>query len=391
MKIRLLDYLACPNCRGAELFIANPEQNADIVESGSIVCKSCEAQFPIVRGIPRLFPEAASYFQKGKLSKGENADPIVNAMRQTIEKYSAYQGEIYAPLADKLDNEAILEARSGLTMSEFSGKTCLDAGCGVGRFARTMARAGADLVVAFDAGYSIDVARAQSADYDSIEWVQADILRPPFREEAFDRVISIGVLNLTKRPDLGFFNLSKLVKHGGTYTIYIHLSDYIPWDKIHSVKSALGHLYDIIFKERFRRFVSRLPDGGRLWLCKSLWQFRILIEWFKTKGAIGRVLANLFIRLGPVYSDKPLESAESNIARNFDCYSTPHQNSNELSEVIDWFEKARRFRRIRFTPYRQSVTGWVEETRSEQEKMLIEYYPARSIGEIEAAGVGRDA
>jgi|GEM_PF-1950382 len=388
MKKRLLNYLACPKCGGHELFVAGPEQDADIIESGSIVCKACEAQFPIVRGIPRLFPEAGSYFQEAKRNKAENADPIVKAMRQTIENYSAYQGKIYAPLADKLDNERILEARSGLPMGEFSGKTCLDAGCGVGRFARTMARAGADLVIAFDAGYSIDVARTQSIDYENIEWVQADILRPPFREETFDRVISIGVLNLTKRPDLGFFNLSKLVKSGGTYTIYIHLCDYIPWDKIDSVKSSLGHLYDIIFKERFRRFVSRLPDGGRLWLCKALWQFRRLIEWSKTKGAIGRFFASLVVRLGPAYSDKPLESPESNIARNFDSYSTPHQNSNELSEVIDWFEKTRRFRLIRFTPYRQSVTGWVGEPRTEQDKMLIEYYPARSIGEIEAAGVG---
>jgi uncharacterized protein YbaR (Trm112 family)/ubiquinone/menaquinone biosynthesis C-methylase UbiE len=387
MKTRLLAYLSCPACGEPGLSVTDPPGDVVEIESGTLACSACRASFPVVRGIPRLFPEAASYFDEAAPGKGENSDPLAKALRQTIENYSAYQGKVYAPLADRLDNEKILEARSGLSMSEFSGKVCLDAGCGVGRFARTMARANADLVVAFDAGYAVDEARARSMEYGNIEWIQADILRPPFRPETFDRVISIGVLNLTAKPDLGFFNLSKLVRKGGTYTVYVHLCAYVPWDKIHSIKTSLGHLYDIAFKERFRRIVARLPDETRLGVCKALWRFRELIESLKSKEAPGPFLANLIRRLGPNYSDKPLESAESNIARNFDTYSTPHQNSNELAEVIDWFEKTRRFRRIRFTPFRQSVTGWVDEPRMPHEAMLIEYFPARSIGEIEAGGV----
>ena len=272
-------------------------------------------------------------------------------------------------------------------MSDFAGSVCIDAGCGVGRFARAMARAEAQLVIAFDAGYAVDVARSQSGDYANIEWVQADIMRPPFRNETADRVISIGVLNLTGTPDLGFQNLSKLVKRGGTFTIYIHLCEYIPWNKLYSVKTSLGRLYDIAVKERLRRLVAKLPDGTRLSICRSLWRFRCFVVWMEKRGAPGRLLARLLLKFGPMYSDKPLESAESNIARNFDCYSTPNQHTNELSEVIDWFDKTRRYRRIRFTPYRQSVTGWADKPREDNEPMLIEYYPAKSIESIEAAGV----
>jgi uncharacterized protein YbaR (Trm112 family) len=54
MKRRLLQYLICPSCEQA-LSLANitVEEDAEIIE-GELKCLSCQATFPVVRGIPRF-------------------------------------------------------------------------------------------------------------------------------------------------------------------------------------------------------------------------------------------------------------------------------------------------------------------------------------------------
>lgn len=378
--------MLCPSCGGEELKLSQEGGDGEEILEGEIACKTCGKTYPIVRGIPRMLPEAAKYFGEG--GGDSSGDPEgAEDLRLTVENYSAYQGKAYAPLADRLDNRKILGARTGLDVTnDFKGKVCLDAGCGVGRFCRTMASEGAELVVGFDAGYAVDEARAISGDYENIEWVQADILRPPFRASSFDRVISIGVLNLTARPDSGFDLLSKLVRSAGTFSIYVHHCGYTPWNKIHSIKAALGHLYDIVVKERFRRWVARRPDNFRHKICVLLWKYFCLLEGLKKKGGLSRRFGFLVERLGPAHSRKKLESAESNITRNFDSYSTPFQHSNELGEIIDWFERGGRFGKILIAPFRISVTGWNEDRDSTQ-PMMIEYFPERSIDDVEAIGV----
>lgn len=388
MKDRLFDFLACPSCGGEKLELESEVRKGNEILEGSINCPGCGRGYPIVRGIPRMLPEASNYFggKEGERTPEEQRE--AEELRLTIKNYSSYQGKVYAPLADRLDNRGILEARTGMPMEEFKDKVCLDAGCGVGRFCRTMGEAGAELVIGFDAGFAVDEARERSGDFDNIEWVQADILRPPFRKESIDRAISMGVLNLTVRPDEGFRRLSRLVAREGSFSIYMHLNEYVPWNKIHSIRTSLSHLYDVSFKEPFRKLVSRMPDDARLVVCKGLWQFRLLIEWCRKKGAAGRFMAGALERLGPAHSRKMLESGQSNVARNYDGYSTPYQHTNEMSEIIDWYERTRRYDRIRIAPYRLSVTGWVGGERSDADSMEVTYYAAKPIDAVEAVGVG---
>tara|TARA_Y100000996_G_scaffold413298_1_gene401235 strand:+ start:3950 stop:4132 length:183 start_codon:yes stop_codon:yes gene_type:complete len=58
MKIKLLEILVCPTCKGKlELNIKNTESKDDenIIE-GTLICKICPTQYEIKNSIPNLMP-----------------------------------------------------------------------------------------------------------------------------------------------------------------------------------------------------------------------------------------------------------------------------------------------------------------------------------------------
>ncbi len=345
-----------------------------------------------------MFPEAGRYFEmapEGDEATAYSHSPpndqgLADAVRLTVTQYSDYQGKVYAPMADKLENTKILEARTGLKAQDFSGSYSLDAGCGAGRMTRVISEANAKLVVGFDAGHSIDEAKRLSSSMrnDNIEWVQGDILRAPFKTLCFDRVISIGVLHHTSAPDLGFRKLAGLVKAQGSLSVYLYAHAHTTWDERGRVKPALGRLHFALLTEPFRRLIVRLPGSVRMGFCRLLWVRRRVIEHVRKWWFVGGLLAKAMESLTPQDVYKPLEDAKSNIARNFDTYSTPYNYRHDFTEVIDWFEKSKRFGRLEVTPYRLSVTGLAGvEPRVGDEPMHVAYREQRSIEEIEAAGV----
>lgn len=365
------------------------------IEEGQLKCIDCSHTYPVIRGIPRMFPEAGDYFDvlldspSSPISSDEEGDKLADAVKLTVTQYSAYQGEVFAPMADKLDNARILEARTGLKPEEFSGLVSLDAGCGAGRLTRVISDHGADLIVGFDAGYSIDEAKriSQSSSVKNIEWVQGDILRAPFKKEVFDRVISIGVLHHTAAPDQGFRKLASLVNQTGSISVYLYTHAYLSWDQTRKIKPALGRLRFALLVEPFRRLVVKLPNGLRMGFCKLLWLRRRLIEGVRKIYLLGEPMAKLLELLTPPDVYKPLEDAQSNISRNFDMYSTPYNYSHDFTEVIDWFERLKRFKRLEVTPFRLSITGFSGEARQADEPMNIAYRARRGIEKIEAEGV----
>src|SRR5207302_5491489 len=57
VKRRLLDWLACPACRGA-ITLTRGAPEADDVHDGQLACGACLARTPLERGIPRLVAPA---------------------------------------------------------------------------------------------------------------------------------------------------------------------------------------------------------------------------------------------------------------------------------------------------------------------------------------------
>jgi len=55
MKEELMDILACPVCKG-DLELTVEEEDEKEVVRGSLYCKTCEENYPIVDTIPNLLP-----------------------------------------------------------------------------------------------------------------------------------------------------------------------------------------------------------------------------------------------------------------------------------------------------------------------------------------------
>lgn len=372
----LLNHLACPKC-GGELRVTCGALDDGHVQEGELACQGCGARYAVRNGIPRMIAPLT-----GEMLRSADTDRV----DLTVSQYSAYQGEVYAPLAESLQNEAILKARTGLEATDYAGKICLDAGCGIGRFSRVMARSGARRVIALDAGDSIDAAKKQTDPALPVSFVQGHILELPVRPASIDRVISIGVLHHTANPERGFRSLARAVAVGGSLSVYLYTNAFLPWNKLARV--PFWQLRFALWVEPLRRLVVRLPNGPRLAFCKALYAFRMkVLEPLKRAGAAGRMAASTLQLVVPPDIYKPLENAESNIARNFDAYSTPYNYCHQFEELLEWFTTEHGFNRVLATPYRLSMTGWKDAGTDPAAPVQLTIHRAQSIAALEAAGV----
>jgi 2-polyprenyl-3-methyl-5-hydroxy-6-metoxy-1,4-benzoquinol methylase/uncharacterized protein YbaR (Trm112 family) len=100
------------------------------------------------------------------------------------------------------------------------GKLILDAGCGNGQLSEGLTALGAT-VVALD--YSVSVFRAEKyrKSY-RLHFVQGDLQNPPFDTATFDVIISNGVLHHTPNTYKTFIQVSKLVKPGGRFYLWLY-------------------------------------------------------------------------------------------------------------------------------------------------------------------------
>jgi ubiquinone/menaquinone biosynthesis C-methylase UbiE len=124
--------------------------------------------------------------------------------------------------------------RSGFDEAFFRGKDCLDGGCGTGRLAIAMAKAGARRVVAVDvAEESLEYLRRTMKRYrlDNIEPVRQDVTDlSRFETGSFDFVASNGVLHHTPAPERGVVEHFRITRPGGAFWLYLYGAGGIYWD-----------------------------------------------------------------------------------------------------------------------------------------------------------------
>lgn len=103
---------------------------------------------------------------------------------------------------------------------DVAGRRVLDAGCGAGRFSEIAVGLGGD-VTALDLSAA---AYAASANLDSTgaTVVRGDLLRPPLRDEWFDAVFSIGVLQHTPDPAAAARHLVRLLRPDGELVVWMY-------------------------------------------------------------------------------------------------------------------------------------------------------------------------
>ena len=311
MKRMLLEWLACPKCRGVLDLRAQHEKETE-VEEGSLHCQKCAATYSIIRGLPRFVPP---------------------------ENYAAsfgYQWNRYARLQLDSQNGTMFSHErfhsiTEWTPAELAGKLVLDVGCGSGRFSEVALAAGAE-VVAMDLSSAVDAARNNLGHHPKLHCVQASIYEMPFREGLFDYVYCIGVIQHTPNPQESVRCILNMVRRGGKVGLWIYE---LNW------KSFVG---TAAFKYGFRPWTKRLSIQKLEAFCNRIerlcWP---ILRWARHGGTSGKVIMRLLPAASAHLQGIPLSDEDFRQwvrLDTFDAYSPAHDHPQKFSTVQGWLETA---------------------------------------------------
>ena len=167
--------------------------------------------------------------------------------------------------------------------NKLEGKLVLEAGCGAGRFTEILLQQGAKLVSS-DLSSAVEVNAENFPISDHHIIIQADINDMPYRDESFDLVICLGVIQHTPSPEKTIKDLYALVNKGGTLII----------DHYTFTKSNLLRLAPL-----YRRFLKkRSPSYTIAYTQKLVKKYLPLHKTFSGN----KIMSVLLNRISPVIS-----------------------------------------------------------------------------------------
>ena len=221
------------------------------------------------------------------------------------------------------EDRATFRNRTGLTPGDVAGTLVLDAGCGMGRYLRVVAEAGA-AVVGLDLSRAVEAARDLTREWPDVSLVQGDLLRLPFAEGSFDHIYSLGVLDHTPDPRRAFLGLAKLLKPGGRIAIWVYPRE----------RPALERIINV-----HRGISTRLPLGvlvpfSRLMAPVGALKRRLMASRNAPVAKLG-VALNL-LTIGVSMHPDP----EVRVCDTLDWYAPRYLSRHTREEVRGWFEEA---------------------------------------------------
>lgn len=240
--------LACPECRTA--LTPDPSADADAVDDGWVSCEAGHA-FRVTNGIPRFI-------------EGAGVTEQTDAIHRSFT--SEWDHHDYA--ADRVWGQSLAERRQialrelDCAPEDLAGKRVLDAGCGAGMVSYLLSEMGAE-ILATDISGSVDAAKMQLAALGTngrVQFIQADLGRPPLKPGQFDLVFSGGVLHHNPDTRVALDAIAPLVAPGGQ--IYVWLYGKTP-GPAHTVRGLM------------RRIIVPLPAKAqrgllRVWTSQSI-------------------------------------------------------------------------------------------------------------------------
>ncbi len=157
--------------------------------------------------------------------------------QEYITKTGAIYGNLFRGYDDALFEKSVglfteRHKRWGIDLSWFAGKTCLDAGCGGGRFMVFLARLGAREVKGIDisvTAVSLANERLKKRGLSHAEAQTASVLVVPFPDRSFDYVISSGVIHHTPDPKTAFKELVRVLKPEGKLFLSVYGKGGLKW------------------------------------------------------------------------------------------------------------------------------------------------------------------
>jgi SAM-dependent methyltransferase/uncharacterized protein YbaR (Trm112 family) len=235
--------LVCPACGGAlqpTIFDGTDEPAG---AEGVLTCAACACWYPVRAGIPRLlvpgplrpddrpflerWGERTRHLAPSATSPADDQAQVQDAFghKWTRQPWWGIEGESARVMeewllprygwSDRAAYEAFLSRR----------RRILDAGTGLGREALRMALANPRAeVVGLELSRCVDeaAAHARRRGIRNVEFVQADLMAPPFPPASFDFILSEGVLHHTPDTRAALHSLARLLAPGGEIAFYVY-------------------------------------------------------------------------------------------------------------------------------------------------------------------------
>lgn len=257
-----------------------------------------------------LLIEGASAPRQGGVLRFVDSDSYAESFGREWNWFSSTQ--LDRPEEGRTESRDTFFAKTGFSPGELRGKTVLDVGCGMGRFAQVAAAHGAR-VVGVDLSVAIEAANANLGALPDTAFLQADVFDLPLKPESFDLVYSIGVLHHTPDTRAAFSALPELLRPGGRIAIWVY-----------SAERRLRYLAS----DLLRPLTTRMDEERLLRLCRAA-------------GPLGRLYRTRPGRLlSPLLPVSRHPDPEWRVLDTFDWYAPRYQWKHGYPEVEGWFRDA---------------------------------------------------
>jgi SAM-dependent methyltransferase len=275
------------------------------IERGSLI--DGENRFPVVAGIPRFV--------------SEDDEQIDAATQQSF----AYEWRHFDRVLPEYEVE--IENYFGIVPAEtFHDAVVLDAGCGMGRWAREIANRPVRRLYAVDFSRAIDSAARTLDDQPKAHCVQADIRCLPFRSQAMTFTYCLGVLHHLEDPDAGMRSVARVTS--GPLLLYL----YYALDNRPRFHRALLSIATAI-----RTVTRRLPKRAVFGIA---WVIAVLVYW--PLARLARALDR--VGFGRLAHQIPLSHYRSYSLKfmagdAFDRFATPIERRYSRSAISAWLAR----------------------------------------------------
>jgi len=215
MHVDLLEILAEPNS-GSPLALEPGHVAVDGDVASGVLRANGGARYEIRGGVPRMVPEADS-------SVTVDAGATQRSFGAKWEQYQEADKDRLAEFQyGWFDERFGFGNEAGLAAFLADKRRVLDAGTGPGLCAARCARLSGARVAGMDLSDSVDAAHRRYADQPNLDYIQGDILNPPFAERTFDFVVADQVLHHTPDCVRAFAKMAALVSPGGQIAVYVY-------------------------------------------------------------------------------------------------------------------------------------------------------------------------
>lgn len=338
----LLALVACP-VTGAPLSLEQGDAARGLLASGGMSAGGRALLYPIIGGVPRLLPPDLLHpFLRASYPDAYESWPALRALAEeaagapppppeVLETLTAYDFHHLDLNRDAPGGEGWLwdEWRESwdrfqprLPPESMAGEVVLEVGCGEGRHARLVTRAGAARLVGLDLSRGVERARALESS-PAHHFIQGDLRRPPLRRGAFDAVYSNGVLHHTPDPRASFAAVAPLARRGGRVSVWVYGLDEMRWSY------RASHLTWL------RPLTGSLPRPAKLAVAAALTAGVEAGLWLPARALQRAGLGALAARLP--YHEAAGRDWDYKLRRMFDRLSPPVTHYIMRAELEAWF------------------------------------------------------